>query len=630
MKKFTLLFLAVIFASALFAQTPLQLADTAFFKNKDYYTSTKLYNKALKKATPDQTKYIYYQIGECYRLGNNYEDAKKTYETALNSGYDQPIINLHLGEVLLLSGDYTSAKTYLEKYLLAVPNDNIAKMRIEACELNTKGQTVKPRHEIKNETGLNSKYSDYGIAYFSSKVIFASTRMEGSGKYDPTTAQGFSDLFESTYDATKAAWSKPEKIKGSVNTGYNEGTFSFDAVNKIAYYSQCNGASGKQKQCNIMTAKYNDANNTWSESTIFPFNSQDFRTQQQSITADGNTLYFSSDMPGGQGGADIYKIKKVNGVWGQPENLGTTINTVGNEMFPFISGDTLLVFASDGLPGFGGLDIFTSALKNGAFAKPVNMLKPFNSTSDDFNMVFKDSKDHGYFCSNRPGGQGDDDIYSYDLIPVVLCASGTIRDKATNKPLDNATALIKGNDGSVDSVYTDSKGKYEYCKLKQNVKYSIKAEKDGYLNDSKTLTVGPELYSKNFNIDNGTDLDFALIKMTKEEIKIDNIYYDYDKADLRPESKLELDKLVNILKETPEIKLQISSHTDERGAKDYNIDLSQRRAQSVVDYLIANGINKDRLIAKGYGFSLPIVKNAKTEEEHQMNRRTTFKILNMQ
>lgn len=294
MKKFTLLFLLVSFSAAIFAQTPLQLADTSFFKNKDYYTSAKLYNKALKKATPEQKKYIYYQIGECYRYGNNYISAKASYENAINAGYDLPAVNLHMGEMLLLAGDYATAKTYFEKYLLSVPGDNIAKMRIEACELNTKGQKEVPRHSIKNVASLNSTYSDYGVAYFNSKLVFASTRMENNGKFDPTTAQGFSDLYESTFDTKKLDWNKPEKLKGAINTGYNEGTFSFDAVNKVAYYSQCNGASGKDKMCNIMVAKYNDANNTWSESALFAFNSQDFRSQQQSITADGNTLYFSS------------------------------------------------------------------------------------------------------------------------------------------------------------------------------------------------------------------------------------------------------------------------------------------------------------------------------------------------
>jgi len=628
MKKTALLIFGILLVNMLSAQTPLQKADS-IYKNKDYYNAIQLYNKALKKATGEETKYIYYQLGECSRNYNSYVEAQAWYQKAINAGCTIPEVNLHMGEMLILSGEYADAKTYIEKYIKEVPTDNLAKLRLESCNLGLKGQKEKPLFEVKDQKDLSSISSDYSISYFkSNKVIISSARMEGSSKYDPSTTQGFSDLYESTYDPQKGQYSKPTKVKGSINTGFNEGTFSFDAATNYAYYSQCNGASGKLKQCNIMYAYYNEAANTWENSTLFDYNSQTFRIQQPALSADAKSIYFASDMPGGFGGADIYVIKKVNGVWGQPENLGATINTIGNEGFPYISGDTLLVFASDGLSGFGGLDIFMSSIKSGKFGKPINMLSPINSSADDFNLVFKDSKNEGFFCSNRIGGVGDDDIYTYEMIPVIITASGNIKDKASNKNLENAVAVFKGSDGSVDSVYTDNKGNYEFTKCKPNVKYVIKGTKVGYLNDSKNLTIGNDIYSKAYNKSTSYDLDFALIQITKEEVKIDNIYYDYDKADLREDSKIELNKLVNILKETPDVKLQINSHSDERGEAKYNTELSQRRAQSVVDYLIANGISTDRLIAKGYGFSMPIVKNAKTEEQHQMNRRTTFKILN--
>ena len=628
MKKTALLIFGILLVNLLSAQTPLQKADS-IYKNKDYYNSIQLYNKALKKATGEESKYIYYQLGECYRNLNTYVDAQTWYQKAITAGSTIPEINLHMGEMLILSGEYANAKTYIENYIKEVPSDNLAKLRLESCNLGLKGQKDKALFEVADQKELSSAYGDYSISYFkNNKVIISSSRMEGSSKYDPSTAQGYSDLYESTYDPQKGIFSKPAKLKGSINTGFNEGTFSFDPGTNYAYYSQCNGGSGKLKQCNIMYAYYNETTNTWESSKLFDFNSQEFRSQQQCVSVDGKSLYFASDMPGGYGGSDLYVIKKVNNVWGQPENLGATINTIGNEGFPFISGDTLLVYASDGQPGFGGLDIFMSSIKDGKFSKPINMMLPINSSADDFNLVFKDTKDEGFFCSNRSGGLGDDDIYTYKLIPVIITASGNIKDKATSKNLDNAVAVFKGSDGSIDSVFTDSKGNYEFTKCKPTVKYTVKVSKVGYLNDSKSLTIGNDIYSKSYNKTSGYDIDFALIQITKEEVKIDNIYYDYDKADLREDSKLELNKLVNILKETPDVKLQINSHSDERGEAKYNTELSQRRAQSVVDYLIANGISTDRLIAKGYGFSMPLVKNAKTEEQHQMNRRTTFKILN--
>jgi peptidoglycan-associated lipoprotein len=632
MRKITLLFLGIVLINFLSAQpsmTLLQKADSIYSKNKDYATSISLYNKALKKATPDQIKYINFQLGECYKSINNYTEAINWYEKAITSGTDTAVVYLHLGEMQIMSGDLTNAKANIEKYIGLMPNDNIAKIRLESVKLNMQGQKEKPLYEVKDQTELSSPSSDWSISYFkNNKVIISSTRMEGSSKKDPSTTQGFSNLYESTYDPQKNEYGKPTKLQGTINTDFNEGTFSFDSINKYGYYSQCNGKTGKDKQCNIMYAHYNESTSTWENSKLFDFNSQDFRTQQQAVTSDGNTMYFASDMPGGIGGSDLYVIKKVGGVWGKPENLGPTINTIGNECFPYVSGDTLLVFASDGLPGFGGLDIFECSIKNGKLSKPVNMMPPINSSADDFGLVFKNSKNEGFFCSNRPGGLGDDDIYTYDLIPVIITASGSVKDKASGKGIDNAMITFRGSDGSIDSAFTDSKGDYVFNKLKANVKYSLRVTRDGYLNDSKKLQVENDIYSRAYNKSTGNDLDFALIKITKEEVKIDNIYYDYDKADLRDESKIELNKLVNILKETPDVKLQINSHSDERGEAKYNKELSQRRAQSVVDYLIAKGINPDRLIAKGYGFEMPIIKHAKTEEEHQKNRRTTFKILN--
>jgi len=627
MKNVVLLILGIVLVNSLLAQTPLQKADSLFIK-KDYYNSIQLYNKALKKAEGKETTHIYFQLGECYRFGNNYEQAMTWYQKAINAGCTSDIVNLYLGEMFLFTGDYSTAKTYIEKYLSAVPNDKLAKLRIESCNLGLKGQTEKPLYETYVEKTLSSDASDYGISYFkNNKLIFASTR-SGGKKIDPVTLQGFSDMYESTFDLVRGLWSTPTKLKGPVNTNFNEGTFSYDPATNTGYYMQCNGESGKKLNCNILCSYYNETANIWETPKLFDYNSPAFSVGHPTITADGKIMYFVSDMPNGYGGKDIYVIKKVAGTWGKPENLGPIINTIGDEMFPFISGDTVLVFSSDGHPGFGGLDLFTSSIKKGKLSKPVNMMPPFNSSADDFNLIFKDSRNSGLFCSNRVDGVGNDDIYTFSLVSVILTASGNIKDKATNKNLEEALVLFIGNNGSIDSVLTDSKGDYEFAKLKQNMKYNIKVSKTGYLNDSKNLSAENEKYSKEYNKSTGHDLDFLLIKITKAEVKIDNIYYDYDSASLRLESKIELNNLINVLKETPDVKVQISSHADERGAFDYNMDLSQRRAQSVVDYMIVNGIYHDRLIAKGYGFSMPLIKKAKTEEQHQMNRRTTFKILN--
>ncbi|NTW33032.1 MAG: tetratricopeptide repeat protein, partial [Bacteroidetes bacterium] len=488
MKKVVLFFTCILLMNALVAQRQLTLqkADSVF-KNKDYLNSIQLYNKALKKSTVDESKYIYFQLGECYRFGNNFNDALTKYQKSIDLGYDVPVVYLRIGEVQLKTGDYTSAKTNLENYIKAVPSDVLAALKLESCNLGLKGETEKPIYEVADEKSLNSTSSDYGIAYFKNgKIIYASTRLDGSTKLDPYTSQGFSDMYESAYDPQKGEWSKVEKLKGSLNTKYNEGTFCYDQNTTSGYYMQCNGESGKKLSCSIFSSKYNETDNTWGVPVIFDYNSPDYSVGHPSFSSDGKTLYFVSDMQGGFGGKDIYMLKKSGGVWGQPENLGSTVNTIGDEMFPFISGDTLLMFASDGHPGFGGLDIFMSRKKNGRFTKPVNMMPPVNSSADDFNMIFKDSKDAGLFCSNRAGGVGDDDIYSYKLIPVLLSASGNVKDKATGKGLEDAVVLFLGDDQSVDSVLTNSKGKYEFDKIKQKTTYNIKVYKTGPASERPT------------------------------------------------------------------------------------------------------------------------------------------------
>ncbi len=392
---------------------------------------------------------------------------------------------------------------------------------------------------------------------------------------------------------------------------------------------QCNGFSGKEANCNIYSSSFNDTANTWSEAKIFDYNSKEFSSGHPAFTSDGNTMFFVSDMNGGAGSKDIWMMKKNNNTWEQPVNLGYPINTEGKEMFPYVVGDTLLFYASDGNIGFGGLDIYYVKFNGDHFSEPVNMGTPFNSCSDDFGIIFL-AKDSGMFCSNRQGGLGDDDIYSFSLIPVILSASGVITDKVTKKIIEGAIVTITGSDNSSDSTLSGFDGKYYFKNLRPDVKYTINVAKPGYLSDSKTLQTAKEKYSKNYCKDSGHDIDFELtpIISAEEEIVIPEIYYDFDKWDLRDTSKISLDKIIKMLNENPKIYIRINSHTDERGTEAYNYILSDNRAQSVVNYLIDKGIDPARLTSKGWGKSKHVIQNAQTEEEHQLNRRTTFSIVN--
>ena len=611
------------------AITTLDKADVEY-GGKNFFKASTLYKKALKNSPKEDIKRIYFQLGECYRQVNNYGQARQWYNKAVDEGYSNPVIFFHIGSLLLIGGDYHSAKTYFEKYLIADPENGLAKNKLASCNFGISLEKDKPFYEVKDCRELNSESSDYSATYIDdNKIVISSMRIEGTGngRIDPRTMQGFSDFYESNYDAGKGIWSKPSALKGEINTSFNEGTFAYNSETKTAYYMQCSSSTAGLDNCNIYTSQYDATSNKWSKGRLFDFSKDNVNLGHPSISKDGKTMYFVADMPGGYGGTDIWMLKYDGFGWGNPVNLGPNINTNGSEMFPYIFEGNTLYFSSDGLIGIGGLDIFSSELKNGQFQKAVNLKPPFNSSADDFAFVYKDKKKkEGFFCSNRPDGVGDDDIYTFSLIPVIITLSDKVIDSQTQKPLKDVLVFLQGDDGSLDSVYTDKNGDYKFTKLDANTVYKLYAQKDGYLGDSKFKAVGDE----KFSIDLKLGESFSLLKITKEEIEIKNIYYDYAKWDLRPDSKEELKKLLKILNENPVIKIMINSHTDIRGAAAYNQELSEKRAQSVVEFLVANRINVNRLSFKGLGAERLLVQNAVTEEEHQANRRTTFNILNVE
>ncbi|MDD5571521.1 MAG: OmpA family protein [Bacteroidales bacterium] len=633
--------LVLLFAFAVFflnppvviAQKLLGKADKEFQK-KNYFTCIPLYKQALKKEKDSSViRLINFKIAESYRFGNHFSEAQNWYSKAIKSGYSNPAVYFSYADMLLINCDYDEAKIYFEKFLEANPNDEKTKMKLKSINLIGIINNEPPLYEIENKQELNSKYSDYSPVVYKDKIIFASSRFEGDSSkkyYYSYTGQGFSDFYETKYEEGTSSWKKPVKLKGGINSKFNDGTMYYDEKNNIVYFMQCNGYNGKEINCNIFCSSLDEKTNTWTEAKVFDYNNKLFSIGHPAFTSDMKKMFFVSDMPGGIGNKDIWVINKNNdGKWSEPLNLGNIINTEANEMFPYVVGDTLLYFSSDGNIGYGGLDIYYSKIKDDNFSEPVNIRAPFNSCSDDFGIVFL-GNDSGLFCSNRTGGTGDDDIYSFKLLPVNITASGLITDKETKQIIPNAIVILKGTNGSVDSTLSDTTGHYKFLNI-ANVTYTIDvtAKKYGYLSESRTVTIPKQKYSKNFCKATGCDLDFELTKIVEEkEITIPEIYYDFDKWSLRDTSKKSLDKLVKTLNDNPKIYIRINSHTDERGSVEYNDVLSENRAQSVVNYLIEKGIDTKRLTSKGWGKSKHVVQDAKTEEEHQLNRRTTFSIVN--
>lgn len=622
-----LFIIASVFANA---QSNLHKADSAF-KYKEYAVAASLYEKAFKKeVAKEKKKDVAYLLGESYRYMNNHKEAKKWYDIALNEGLRSFDFFVNYGDILIKNGEYTLADAAYNKALELKQDDKILKRKIESCTFAQKYDEVNEQYYIINEEEINSSYSEYGLALYNEKLIFASTRIEESDKrFDTYTGQGFSDYFEAIYDAKKNRFTKAQRSKGGLNSKFNDGTISYDEKNNLVYFMQCNGEDGKKETCFILTSSYNESSKTWDAGKILDFEyDKKYSVGHPALGNNGSTLYFVSDMPGGQGGKDIWYIQKnALGIWSTPKNAGKKINTEGDEMFPFVFNDSLLYFSSNGHPGFGGLDIFVATIKDKGFSNIQNLMKPINSNTDDFGIILK-SNAQGWFCSNRDGGKGDDDIWQFQLLDLQISATGTIVDSENGKAISKVQVYLKGNDGSLDSALTNNKGVYNFKDLKPDVKYEVTAHKEGYFGDSKNFNT--EGIKKNTVISKktGYDLDFGLLKITKKEITIPNIYYDFDKFDLKDESKKELDKLATILLETPRVEIVINSHTDEQGTDEYNFKLSEKRSQSVVNYLIQKGVESNRLQAKGYGESQPLIKNASTENEHAKNRRTTFQVTN--
>jgi len=636
MRRHILLLVSIVFTSSIFGQTLKQKAEHAY-KNRDYYNSTTYYQKLLETEKDKKSRAVYsYRIAEGYRASLNYTDAIKWYESAIKNGYTDSKTLCDYSTMLIMTGNYVKAKEKLNELLSANPKDSLAKLMLASCDYATTAQAEKVYYTVRNEMKMNTKYSDYGAVMLSdTSVIFASSRIDDplTDKIYEFNSQGFSDFYVSSLSPFDKTWKKGQKCVGGLNSPFNDGTMYYDKKTATGYFMQCNGLEGKDNRCGIYTSQYNQKANKWSPAQPFAYQNTDYSTGHPTMNKAGDMLIFVSDMPSGKGGKDLWMVKKTGDTWGIPENMGARFNTKGDEMFPYLLNDSILYFSSNGWPGFGGLDIFYVNLKNKDQKEPINLKYPFNSGADDFSIYFKD-ENMGFFTSNRPGGVGDDDIYSFASIPITLLAKGVVKLKGSEEFIPDARVYIKGSDGHIDSTRSDAQGRYVFTKLDVNVDYAVVVKKPGYFGDAKSFTTKginkSALIAKSsgYDIDLMLDMTFALEKISKDEIKISNIFYDLDKSTLREESKPELMKLVTKLKDNPEVCIMLNSHTDARGSAAHNDKLSKDRALSCMNFLISQGIDPKRLKYKGWGSRKLEVKDAKTEEEHQVNRRTTFMVTN--
>ncbi len=608
------------------AQTNLEMANDAFAA-KEYTTALDYFQKVLKKPEKKtDLADVNFKVAECYRYNGKFDDAVTYYNQAKAAGYSNPVYLFHQGNIYLKQGKYEDAQKKFESFLAAQPNDKDATRLLNNCKFAINTALDPWFYTYKNEKDLNTLYNDYAAAQLKFLLVFTSSRLEEKGeKIYSFDGQGFSDLYQTAYFKEDKTWSKAKKIE-AISAEKNDGVLAYCEKTKTVYYTRCNDGKTKDNFCRIYEANYDDATNIFGIPKPISLSfTQKSDMEQPAVSTDGNKLYFASRMEGGQGGSDIWVTCRSGDSWSEPVNAGSIINTEFDEMFPVMH-DSALCYSSEGFTGYGGLDLFSSAYVNGAWSKPQNLKTPFNSSADDFFVSFNADGKSGYFSSNRTGGAGGDDIYSFFLTPVNLVVKGRVTDVDNSSPLAGATVVLTTADGKTDTTTTNANGEYSF-NLDADKDYKINVLNPGYFGDSKKLTTQGEKFSKEFSKANGNNYDFSIKRIPKTEIKIDNIYYDLDSFVLREESKPSLDKLVKILEDTPDAYVQINSHTDERGKLEYNTKLSENRAKSVVDYLVSKGINPAHLTSKGFGFSSPVIKGAKTEEEHQQNRRTAFQVI---
>ncbi len=630
-------------------------ADVAFAGEK-YFKCIDMYKKAYTKERKAAIKAeILFKIGEAYRLSDQCGQAEVWYDKATKAQYPDPIAILHIANCKKSAGKYDEAIVFYNKYKAANPSDTRGEEGVKACEQAQKWKEKPTRFEVTHMPVINSEQYDFSPAFSDKKsqeIYFTSTRPGSTGALpSDVTGQSFADLYVTKRDKN-GKWSEPTLLGIEVNSEFEEGASAINSKANQLFFTRCKFDKVGKFGCQIMTAKR--AGQKWSEAELIPIAADSFAVGHPTVSPDDNTLVFASDMPGGFGGKDLWYVvvdKKAKG-WSQPINLGSKINTPGDEMFPFIKDDGTLYFSSNGHPGMGGLDIFSAKkLGDNQWGEVENLQSPINSNANDFAIIFEGNENKGFFTSNREGGKGADDIWEFYIVPLRFALKGTVRDIETKKLLADAVIKLVGTDGSSAEVKTNSEGEFEFEKngnedyIKENTSYSLVVSKSKYLNaKGKETTIG-HAESKIFVH------EYELQPIIKP-IVLPEIVYPYNEFYLTDQAKDSLNFLYNVMIDNPNIVIELRANTDSRGKDAYNNKLSQKRAESAVNYLIERGIEPDRMKPKGYGKQSPrtldrdfgpelkkgtvlteafinaLKKNKELfEQAHQLNRRTEFSIL---
>lgn len=611
-----------------------------------------------------------------------YIDATATYERIVEKGFKSPEVLTKLANAYYFNAQYDKSARWYEE-LFALSNDvdaevyyryaqslkaigNYAKsddmMKAFASktqeDLRGKHFQAQPnyldvikansgRYEMA-DAGINTQYSDYGSHVHQGKLYFTSARDTGNfvKRVHKWSNQYFTNVWSA--DVKSDTVGNPERFTRSINTRFHEATPVFSADGNTMYFTRNNfndGKKGKSSERITLIKIYKatkvekDSVITWENITELPFNSDNYTVAHPSLSADGKWLYFASDMPGGFGQSDLWRVAITgDGSFGKPENLGDKINTAGKETFPFVTDENELYFSTDGFPGVGGLDIFMSRIKENEFEAPINVGEPANSKFDDFAYFIDTKTRKGFLSSNREGGKGSDDIYKFLETRKLICEQemkGIVTDKDSGEPIADAkVTLFNDKFQKIAETTSNEKGEYDFGTVECGTVYYVRGEKEDYQTNEVRIETPKE--------SGVTEVPIQLEKKVKpipvggdlaKTFGIKEIYFDFDKSNIRQDAAVELAKILDVMQQYPTVKVDIRSHTDSRGSKPYNEKLSDRRAKSTREWLISQGISADRLSAKGYGEYQLINECADgvkcSEEAHQLNRRSEFIIVSM-
>lgn len=643
-------FILLGFQSKVKAQYVLNEADKAF-EQYNYDKAIDLYEQAYKKKA---TLHSAERLAVCYKFQRNYKQTESWYAIAAGMENSSAENTLEYAKALQTNSKYSEAKIQYNKYadLNKNINPSLKSIWLRSCDSAMHWMKEPKSVLINNEKSLNGPQSDWGAVQKNGITIFSSDR--GAQREDEQTLSkpflkfdGIKAPSKTIYGWTGNHYLRLYTKNGSdsialfpINAGteYHVGPASFTQNGDEMYftliripekldYTKVKILKGKQATVNIeIYSSKKESSGKWGTPVAFNYNkANQYSVGDPFISADGNSLYFSSNMPGGKGGTDLYLCQKTDsGNWGAPINL-SEVNTEGNERSPSVDSDNNFYFSSDGLVGMGGLDIFGTKLNSGKTSEPQNLGYPINSPQDDFTFNLN-TPTTGFLSSNRLDGLGEDDIYSFTKqIILAFKLTGTVYNKNTNQPLSNAVVTLNKKDGSGLKVETDESGKFKFD-LQKESDYLLTGEKTNFRSDVDSLTTIGLTASTEIK----KDLYLEAIEINKA-IKLENIYYDFDKSNIRPDAAIELDKLVKILTDNPTIWIELGSHTDSRGNDAYNLALSQRRADAAVKYIINRGISKNRITAVGYGETRLVNECSNgvkcSAADHQLNRRTEFTIV---